>query len=91
MNHRTALPNIGSKNVTSIYPLRRTNFVIMRTQKRNYIGQVLDIYRRGSGSRHGSILESATISGLSYLSLRVFLVLDVVSSSLWIVAKLNKY
>ncbi|KAE9383937.1 hypothetical protein BT96DRAFT_739387, partial [Gymnopus androsaceus JB14] len=40
---------------------------------RMYIGQVLDIYKKGQNSRHGSVHEATELSGLSYLSLRVFL------------------
>ena len=72
------LPNIATKNVTAIYQLQRGSFLIMRSEKRLYIGQVLDLYKRGSNSRHGSVNNLSTVQGLSWVSLRVFLPLAIV-------------
>lgn len=45
---------------------------------RFYIGEILDIYKKGSNSRHGSVTSATTVAGLSYLSLRVYLPLVTV-------------
>ncbi|KAJ8074344.1 hypothetical protein PM082_012657 [Marasmius tenuissimus] len=67
----TALNNLQSKNVSQYNPLRPLkSFVIMRTEKRTYIGKVLDMYKRGSG-RHGSVKIAESVQGLSYLSLQL--------------------
>ncbi|KAF8161385.1 hypothetical protein B0H34DRAFT_796185 [Crassisporium funariophilum] len=71
------LPNIALKNVTAILPLQRDNFLIMRSERRFYIGQVLDIYKRGANSRHGSVDNVLSVQGLSWISLRVFLPLEL--------------
>ncbi|KAF8162010.1 hypothetical protein BJ912DRAFT_935670 [Pholiota molesta] len=71
------LPNIALKNVTAIFPLQRDNFLIMRSERCFYIGQVLDIYKRGANSRHGSVDNVLTVQGLSWISLRVFLPLEL--------------
>ncbi|KDQ56779.1 hypothetical protein JAAARDRAFT_207846 [Jaapia argillacea MUCL 33604] len=68
----SVLPNVASKNVTAVNPLRLRSFVIVKNSHRTYIGEVLDIYKKGSSSRHGSILSASTMAGLSYLSVRVF-------------------
>ncbi|KAJ7490608.1 hypothetical protein FB451DRAFT_1023615, partial [Mycena latifolia] len=41
-----------------------------------YIGQILDVYKKGASSRYGSIEDSTTVSGLSYMSLLVYLPLS---------------
>ncbi|KAJ3727641.1 hypothetical protein C8R42DRAFT_620753 [Lentinula raphanica] len=74
-----ALPNLGIKNVTVLYPLVPHTFVLMKTSMRMYIGQVLDIYKKGQSSRYGSVNKATEISGLSFLSLRVFLPLVTAS------------
>ncbi|KAF9548288.1 hypothetical protein CPC08DRAFT_729533 [Agrocybe pediades] len=71
------LPNIKSKNVTPINPLQLGNYLIMRTERRYYIGQILDIYKRGSSSRYGSIASTDNLQSIAFLSLRVFLALQV--------------
>ncbi|KAJ4480786.1 hypothetical protein C8R41DRAFT_771229 [Lentinula lateritia] len=71
------LPNLGAKNVTALNPLTPQSFVLMRTAQHIYIGQVLDIYKKGQNSRHGSVATATDLSGLSYLSLRVFLPLGL--------------
>ncbi|KIK41489.1 hypothetical protein CY34DRAFT_107305 [Suillus luteus UH-Slu-Lm8-n1] len=69
------LPYIASKNVHTLHPLRRGSFVIIRSEKRMYIGEVLDLYKKGK-NRHGSVPSSSNSAELSYLSLRVYRALD---------------
>ncbi|OBZ71643.1 hypothetical protein A0H81_08835 [Grifola frondosa] len=40
------VPNIASKNVSQINPLRPGCFVIMKNKKRMYIGEILDLYKK---------------------------------------------
>jgi len=76
------LPNLTSKNVTVLHPLKRDMFVIMRSSTdRFYIGQVLDLYKRGANSRYGSVESASTAQCLSWLSLRVYLPLQLVLGS----------
>ncbi|OSD06282.1 hypothetical protein PYCCODRAFT_1341735, partial [Trametes coccinea BRFM310] len=42
---------------------------------RTYLGEVLDLYKK-TNNRHGSLDVAATVTGLSYLSLRVYLPLS---------------
>ena len=72
------LPNIASKNVTAIHLLQRDNFIIMRSEKHYYIGQILDLYKRGANSRYGSVDGLQSVQALSWISLRVFLPLQIV-------------
>ncbi|KAF9526823.1 hypothetical protein CPB83DRAFT_837122 [Crepidotus variabilis] len=60
---QVALPQLSEKNVTALNELKRGSFLIMRTTKRFYIGEVLDIYKKGQS--------------LSWLSLRVYLELGL--------------
>ncbi|OSC98921.1 hypothetical protein PYCCODRAFT_1396354 [Trametes coccinea BRFM310] len=69
------LPNLPSKNVTAVNPLRPGSFVIMKNDRRTYLGEVLDLYKK-TKNRHGSLDVAATVAGLSYLSLRVYLPLS---------------
>ena len=57
--------NDFSKQVLPFYPLQLGNFVIMRhpKTKRIYIGEVSDIYTKGSSSRYGSVLAADGVSG----------------------------
>ena len=48
---------------------------------RFYIGQVLDLYKRGANSRYGSVESASTAQGLFWLSLRVYLPLQLVRTS----------
>lgn len=50
----------------------------MKNEARMYVGQVLDLYKHVS-RRHGSVDQATSTSGLSYISLRVYLPLSVVS------------
>ncbi|KAG6871916.1 hypothetical protein C0992_010163, partial [Termitomyces sp. T32_za158] len=71
------LTYLSQKNITTLHPLLRGSYVIMRTQRRTYIGQVLDMYKKGESSRYGSIDSSTSLEGLSWLSLRIYLPLTV--------------
>ncbi|KAI0349019.1 hypothetical protein OH77DRAFT_1415677, partial [Trametes cingulata] len=71
------LPNLSSRNVSALNPLRLGSLVIMRNEARTFLGEVLDIYKKAN-RRHGSVEMATGISGLSYLSLRVYLPLTVV-------------
>ena len=42
-----------------------------------YIGEVLDIYAKGSGSRYGSVLTADGIAGLSVFSLQVYRLIEM--------------
>jgi hypothetical protein len=61
--------------VHALHPLRPGSFVIIRNEKRMYIGEVLDLYKKGK-DRHGSVPSSSNTAELSYLSLRVYRALD---------------
>ncbi|KAG6899051.1 hypothetical protein C0993_001350 [Termitomyces sp. T159_Od127] len=71
------LPHLSQKNVTTLHPLIRGLYVIMCTQQCAYIGQVLDMYKKGESSRYGSVDSSTMLNGLSWLSLHVYLPLTV--------------
>ncbi|KAJ6623710.1 hypothetical protein B0H10DRAFT_1786047 [Mycena sp. CBHHK59/15] len=45
---------------------------------RFYVGEILDVYKKEANSRHGSMPNATSTSGLSYLSLRVYLPLIIV-------------
>jgi hypothetical protein len=74
-----AVPNLSSRNITYFFQLEIGSFVIMRSTKRFYVGEVLDIYQKGSNNRYGSVAKAINVTELSFLSLRVFLPLTVVS------------
>ncbi|KAJ7036971.1 hypothetical protein C8F04DRAFT_1036190 [Mycena alexandri] len=69
------LLNIIAKNVYQLNPLSVGHMTIMWNGTRFYIGQILDVYKKGANSRHGSIPNATSISGLSFMSLRVYLAL----------------
>jgi hypothetical protein len=46
--------------------------VIVRNDKRTYIGEVLDLYKTSSGNRYGSVKTAGNVSELQYLSIRVY-------------------
>lgn len=76
------VPNVQAKNINVVNVLHKACFVIMRNKwkggGRFYIGEVLDLYTKGAG-RHCSV-ETVTNAGeLSFLSLRVYLPLNLVS------------
>ncbi|KAJ7120688.1 hypothetical protein C8R43DRAFT_1136631 [Mycena crocata] len=68
-----AVPNVKTRGITAITPLRIDSFVVMRSALRIYLGKVLGIYRYGSVSgKHESFTDAETVEGLSYLSLEVY-------------------
>ncbi|KII93766.1 hypothetical protein PLICRDRAFT_674207 [Plicaturopsis crispa FD-325 SS-3] len=73
----SAAPNLEIKNVTVLFPLCPGSFVIMRNAQRFYIGEVLDIYKKGNNSRYGSLESAVSVSGLAFLSLRVYVALEI--------------
>lgn len=84
----TALPNISSKNIGHLGPVERGSFVIMkRTVKKKfkgfYVGEVLDLSLKGSSGRYGSTPSATSFAALSFLSLRVYLPLSIVSHSVF--------
>ncbi|KAJ6628294.1 hypothetical protein B0H10DRAFT_2209579 [Mycena sp. CBHHK59/15] len=67
------VPNLRSRGVNGITPIRLGSLVVMRTARRMYLGEVLGIYRFGSLSgKHDSFTDAETVEGLSYLSLRAY-------------------
>ncbi|KAF8156205.1 hypothetical protein K438DRAFT_2076139 [Mycena galopus ATCC 62051] len=73
------LPNIVAKNVHSLNPLALGHWVAVWNGVRFYIGEILDVYKRGANSRYGSVPSADSISGVSFLSLRVYLPLTMVA------------
>ncbi|KAJ7041877.1 hypothetical protein C8F04DRAFT_1390777 [Mycena alexandri] len=67
------LPNIAAKNVQPLNPLTVGYMAIMWNGTRFYIGEILDVYKKGASSRHGSVPSPSSVSGLSFMSLRVYL------------------
>ncbi|KAJ6503931.1 hypothetical protein C8R45DRAFT_924266 [Mycena sanguinolenta] len=67
------LPNIIAKNVQQLNPLAVGSMTVMWSGTRFYIGEVLDVIKKGANGRYGSLQSSPTVSGLSFLSLRVYL------------------
>jgi hypothetical protein len=45
----------------------------MRNDSRMYIGKVLDMYKKGSSGRYGSVTNSANLAELQAVSLLVYL------------------
>jgi hypothetical protein len=78
---------LTGKNITDIYRLYPVEldspsielgyFVVMRNKKTMYIGEVLDIYKKGNNSKYGSIEFATTASSLSFLAVRVYLPLQL--------------
>jgi hypothetical protein len=67
---------VGSKNVSVLFPIRVGSFLIMRTTERMYIGEVMDIFKKGGNGRYGSIDLAASASEIHAFSLRVYLPLQ---------------
>lgn len=67
------LPNIAGKNISELYRLYPGYFVIMRNKTTTYIGEILDIYKKGANSKYGSLNYATTASTLSFLAVRVYL------------------
>jgi hypothetical protein len=71
-----------AKNINQLYPLQLGNFTVMRHPKTKqvYLGEVLDIYSKGSSSHYGSLLAADGVSGLSAISLQVYqpIIMDII-------------
>ena len=61
--------------------------MIVRTESRTYIGKVLDMYKKGSSVRYGSVTKLSNLVELQALSLLVYLPLTLV----WICVLLIVY
>ncbi|KAF9236407.1 hypothetical protein BU15DRAFT_76980 [Melanogaster broomeanus] len=70
------LPNLQTKNVSKLFPLEHHSVVIVHSTAWFYIGEVLDIYKKGTNNHYGSIDSSECLSNLSFLSLLVYLPLS---------------
>ncbi|KAJ7491545.1 hypothetical protein B0H11DRAFT_1911801 [Mycena galericulata] len=68
----------GSNNGSEPHITER--FLILRTTIRMYIGEVLDIFKKGSNGRYGSIESAASTSEIHAFSLRVYLPLQTMIS-----------
>ena len=73
------VPNLAGQNINSIFRLERGNFVMMSIKRCFYIGEVLNIYKQVVSSCYGSVDNATAASSLSYLALRVYLLLQVQS------------
>ena len=72
------IPNLEGQNINSICRLECGNFVMMLTvMDCFYVGEVLDIYKQALSSRYGSVDDDASTLSISYLTLRVYLPLQV--------------
>jgi hypothetical protein len=49
----------------------------MSTKLRFYVGEILDIYKQAASSQYGSVDNATTASSLLYLTLKVYLSLQV--------------
>ncbi|KAJ7751325.1 hypothetical protein DFH07DRAFT_774922 [Mycena maculata] len=67
------VPNILERNVHQLNPLAIGSMTIMWNGTRFYVGEVLDVYKKGANSRYGSVPNATSVSGLAFLSLRVYL------------------
>lgn len=67
------LPNLSTKNVNAIFQITLNSFVIMCNDSRMYIGKILDMYKKGSSGRYGSVTKSTNLAELQAVSLLVYL------------------
>ncbi|KAJ7511549.1 hypothetical protein B0H11DRAFT_2268643 [Mycena galericulata] len=67
------VPHIMAKNVHQLNPLAIGSMTVMWNGTRFYIGEIMDVYKRGANSRYGSVPNAQSVSGLAFLSLRVYL------------------
>ncbi|KAI1786080.1 hypothetical protein LXA43DRAFT_975946 [Ganoderma leucocontextum] len=74
------LPNIASKNVSALHPIHIGSFLVMKNDKRMYLGEVLDMYKKGK-NRHGSVTEASSCNTLSFFSLRTYVRLELGTAS----------
>jgi len=72
---------MGSRNVNGVFRLLVGNFVIIRTDNRTFIGEVLDIYKKGMSNHYASIESADSLSQLAAVAVRAYLPLYVVSWS----------
>ncbi|KAH7891084.1 hypothetical protein F5I97DRAFT_128655 [Phlebopus sp. FC_14] len=71
------LPDLEGRNVSKVYPVVPSSFFIVRSDTaRFYIGEVLDIYKKGANSRYGSVDSADSLSDVAFLSLHVYLSLS---------------
>ena len=72
---------MGSRNVNGVFCLLVGNFVIIWTDNRTFIGEVLDIYKKGMSNRYASIESADSLSQLAAVAVRAYLPLYMVSWS----------
>ncbi len=72
---------MGSRNVNGVFRLLVGNFVIIRTDNRTFIGEVLDIYKTGMSNRYASIESADSLSQLAAVAVRAYVPLYMVSWS----------
>ncbi len=72
---------MGSRNVDAIFRLFVGNFVIIRTDNRTFIEEVLDIYKKGMSNRYASIESANSLSRLAAVAVRAYVPLYMVSWS----------
>ncbi|KAK6992340.1 hypothetical protein R3P38DRAFT_2496097, partial [Favolaschia claudopus] len=74
------LPNVVAKNVHPLNPLAIGSMTNMWNGTQFYIGEILDVIKKGANGRYGSLQSSASPSGLAFLSLKVYLPLTTVQA-----------
>ncbi len=72
---------MDSRNVNGVFHLFVGNFMIIRTDNRTFIGEVLDIYKKGMNNRYASIESADSLSQLAAVAVRAYLPLYMVSWS----------
>jgi len=84
------LPHVSTRNVNSLFYLKRGSFLIVHNDKWTYIGEVLISNKTASGNRYGSVKTVSAVSelqiflcqGVIYPSLRcVFVCLTMVTKT----------
>jgi len=74
---------MGSCNVNAIFRLFVGNFMIIWTDNRTFIGEVLDIYKKGMSNHYASIESADSLSQLAAVAVHAYvpLILYMVSWS----------
>ncbi|KAG6895347.1 hypothetical protein C0992_001720 [Termitomyces sp. T32_za158] len=72
------LPNLAGKNVNDLFPMKIGNYAILRTEKRIYIGEILDMYKKAASGRYGSVADVGKAALLQAISVHVYLPLTMV-------------
>jgi hypothetical protein len=72
---------MDSCNVNGVFRLFVGNFMIIRTDNCTFIGEVLDIYKKGMNNRYASIESTDSLSQLAAVAVRAYLPLYMVSWS----------